>query len=78
MLQLCSLFNLIVNSSSPNKKNIHERSEAGRGGILLLLSWLFYGNKKTQPEWYWKKMEIMALISTIPAEFISLLAEAIQ
>ncbi len=47
MLQLCSLFNLIVNSSSPNKKNIHERSEAGGGGILLLLSWLFYGNKNT-------------------------------
>ena len=26
---------------------IARKAEAGRGGILLLLSWLFYGNKNT-------------------------------
>ena len=46
--------------------------------VLLLLSWLFYGNKKHSQNDTGKRLEIMAFINTVLADFISLLAEPIQ
>ena len=73
------LVRLSANGCQPHRPNTALLfCAAGYRPGLLLLSWLFYGNKKHSQNGTGKKLEIMAFISIVLADFISLLAGAIQ